>query len=406
MKTTFSKFILIVSLTCSTQLHSQGYQSNFQGQPQIAMGSTGSALPQDASAFFYNPGSASFLEKSSISIGGTGVFAKVAFEESNSKEVNYSNSPVGTPFTAYFAYKKNEKSKSVYGLGIYTPFGSTISYENDWIGRYALQSLKLKSIYIQPSYSYQVTDKIGIGLGLIYALGEVELQRAIPLNSDSYANLSGKTTGFGFNAGVYFKASEKWSFAATYKSKIQMDITDGDAVFVVPSGVESNFPNGKFTSSLPLPAVSTVGASFKPNEKLTFATDINYIEWKAYDSLIFDYETNTTSLVDTRSAREYKNTFAFRMGAQYQLTEKLKVRAGVVYGLTPVPDGRLTPETPDNNRVNFSTGFSYSLSEKFKIDASVLYTTFKREDTNLETQLSGTFKTIAIAPGLSITYQF
>jgi long-chain fatty acid transport protein len=406
MKTTYSKFILIVCLTCSLQLFSQGYQSNFQGQAQIAMGSTGSALPQDASAFFYNPGSASFLEKSSISVGGTGVFAKVAFEESASKQVEYSNSPVGTPFTAYFAYKHKEDSKAVYGLGVYTPFGSTISYENDWIGRYALQSLKLKSIYIQPSFSYKVSDKIGLGVGIIYALGEVELQRAIPINPDSYANLSGKTNGFGFNAGIYFKASEKWSFAATYKSKIQMNIDEGNAVFVVPSSVASSFPNGKFTSSLPLPAVTTIGASFKLNEKLTFASDINYIEWKAYDSLIFDYETNTTSLLDTKSAREYKNTFAFRLGSQYQLTEKLKLRAGIVFGLTPVPDGRLTPETPDNNRINYSAGFSYSFNEKFKIDASVLYTTFKRTDTNLETQLSGTFKTIAIAPGLSLTYQF
>lgn len=406
MKTTYSKFILIVCLTCSLQLFSQGYQSNFQGQAQIAMGSTGSALPQDASAFFYNPGSASFLEKSSISIGGTGVFAKVAFEESTSKLVEHSNSPIGTPFTAYFAYKHKEDSKAVYGLGVYTPFGSTISYENDWIGRYALQSLKLKSIYIQPSFSYKVSDKIGLGVGIIYALGEVELQRAIPINSDSYANLSGKTNGFGFNAGIYFKATEKWSFAATYKSKIQMNIDEGNAVFVVPSSVASSFPNGKFTSSLPLPAVTTIGASFKPNEKLTFASDINYIEWKAYDSLIFDYETNTTSLLDTKSAREYKNTFAFRLGAQYQLTEKWKLRAGIVFGLTPVPDGRVTPETPDNNRINYSAGFSYSFNEKFKIDASVLYTTFKRTDTNLETQLSGTFKTIAIAPGLSLTYQF
>lgn len=406
MKTTYSKFILIVCLTCSLQLFSQGYQSNFQGQTQIAMGSTGSALPQDASAFFYNPGSASFLEKSSISIGGTGVFAKVAFQESNSKQVEHSNSPIGTPFTAYFAYKQKEESKAVYGLGIYTPFGSTISYDNDWIGRYALQSLKLKSIYIQPSFSYKITDKIGLGAGIIYALGEVELQRAIPLNSDSYANLSGKTTGFGFNAGIYFKATEKLSFAATYKSKIQMNIDEGDAVFVVPSSVASSFPNGKFTSSLPLPAVTTIGASFKANEKLTLATDINYIEWKAYDSLIFDYDTNTTSLLDTKSAREYKNTFAFRLGGQYQLTENWKVRAGIVFGLTPVPDGRVTPETPDNNRINYSAGFCYSFNEKFKIDASVLYTTFKRTDTNLETQLSGTFKTIAIAPGLSLTYQF
>jgi hypothetical protein len=270
----------------------------------------------------------------------------------------------------------------------------------------------------------QVKKKIDerIAIGGILRSWQENINISYVSQTPSYIRISDRTTSLsgmfeyffgnrispfiGADAGIYFKASEKWSFAATYKSKIQMNIDEGNAVFVVPSSVASSFPNGKFTSSLPLPAVTTIGASFKLNHRLTFASDINYIEWKAYDSLIFDYETNTTSLLDTKSARGYKNTFAFRLGSQYQLNKKLKLRAGIVFGLTPVPYGRVTPETPDNNRINYSVGFGYSFTEKFKIDASVLYTTFKREDTNLETLLSGTFKTIAIAPGLSLTYLF
>lgn len=402
-----NRYILLLSVVylSTNTVYAQGYQSNFQGQTQIAMGSAGSALPQDAASQFYNPGSSCFLEKSSVQLGATGVKANITFQEAGSNSTYNSNSPLGTPFAIYGVYKKSE-SKLAAGMGIYTPFGSTVSYENDWAGRYALRSLELKSIYFQPTVSYKITDKIGLGAGLVFALGSVTLERAIPINTDSYARLSGKTNAFGFNTGIYFKATDKLAFAATYKSKVQMNISEGEATFFVPESVAANFPNGKFTSSLPLPSVVTLGSAYKASDKLHFALDINYISWKAYDSLIFDYETNTTSLLDTKSARIYENSFAFRIGAQYKLNESWKLRAGLVYGLSPVPEGRVTPETPDNNRINYSIGTHYKLSEHFQFDLSVFYTNIKRTDTNTETQLSGTYKTIAIAPGINITYQF
>jgi long-chain fatty acid transport protein len=122
--------------------------------------------------------------------------------------------------------------------------------------------------------------------------------------------------------------------------------------------------------------------------------------------LAFDYEQNTASLLDTKSPRNYKSIFAIRGGAQYQLTKKLDVRLGGGFGFTPVPEGSVTPETPDANRAYITGGLTYRFSDKFSMDASIYYTQLKRTATNTETNLYGTYRTIAIAPGFSLIYKW
>ena len=70
-----------------------------------------------------------------------------------------------------------------------------------------------------------------------------------------------------------------------------------------------------------------------------------------------------------------KNTIAIRTGAQYKLTTKIAARLGFAYGITPVQNGYVTPETPDANRINYTAGLGYELGKHFKLDASFLFTT-------------------------------
>lgn len=403
------KLILILIFVPFFQ-YAQGFQVNLQGQKQQGMGGAGTAFMQDAASLFFNPGGASFVNGTSIILGVTPTIARGAFLDANTNQVSRTNSPIGTPFAAYGLFEFKDSSKLKLGLAIYTPFGSTVKWEDKWTGRFALTQLELKAIFIQPTISYKINKKLGIGIGFIYATGKVDLQKDIPIidaNGD-YANaeLSGKAHGYGFNAGIYFKPIEKLSVGLTYRSKVDMNVNDGQATFKVPASVAGNFPDGKFKSKLPLPSVTTLGFSFKATQKLDFALDVNYVGWKAYDTLSFDYENNTTSLIDTKSARMYKNTFAFRGGAQYKINSHLAARVGLAYGITPVQNGYVTPETPDANRVNYTAGIGYELGKHLKIDASFLFTHLKRTDTNIETNLSGTFKTNVVAPGISIGYKF
>ena len=185
-----------------------------------------------------------------------------------------------------------------------------------------------------------------------------------------------------------------------------MKVSNGTATFTVPPSLGTNFPTGPFSSSLSLPSVLTLGFSDSLTSKLTLALDINYIGWKCYDTLAFDYKTNTTALLDTKLPRDYQNTFAFRIGAQYRVTDKIIARAGVNLELTPIKSGYVTPELPDANRVNFALGIGYKINSHFVVDASYTYENFKRTDNNTALQLNGTYKTYLSAPGLALTYKF
>jgi len=366
-------------------------------------------LMQDASALFFNPGGASFIHSNEISLNVTPTFGNTSFLENNTNATANTTSPVGTPFSLYGLYQIKDSSKLKLGLAVYTPFGSTVEWEDEWVGRFALTRLQLVSIFVQPTISYRLTDKIGIGAGFIYSYGKVNLQKDLPIQDASgeygTAELDGSGNGFGFNVGLFFKLTKHANFSITYRSKVDMNVKSGDATFNVPSSLEDKFPSGKFSSSLPLPAVFTFGLGITPNERLSIALDANYTDWTAYDTLAFDYENNTESLEDTKSARRYVGSIAVRLGAQYKINEKIKARAGFAYAISPVLTDYVTPETPDANRFNFTIGLGYQLSEKFILDASLLFTQFTREATNLETGLSGTFKTRVYAPGIQITYK-
>lgn len=406
-----SKISLSAVLLLGAQAwYAQGYQVNLQGQVQTAMGGAGTANVQDGAILFFNPGGTSFLKGNAIDLGASATISKVQFLDKYTNQKAETVSPMSTPFGAYAAFGKGDSAKLKYGLAVYTPFGSTVQWEDGWMGRYALTRLQLQAIFFQPTISYRINSKIGIGAGFVYANGKVNLQKDIPVVDNAgnvgHAELNGKASGMGFNAGVYAQLTDKFSAGLTYRSQVNMKVEDGDATFTVPASLAANFPNGKFTSSLPLPQVVTLGLAYKLSDKLKLALDVNYVGWSAYDTLAFDYATNTTSLVDTKSARRYKNSVAFRCGAQYMVTEQFAVRAGIAYALSPVQDGYVTPETPDANRINGTVGIGYAINKSFGLNASFLFTTFKREATNFETNLTGTFKTVATIPGLSLFYKF
>ena len=403
-------YLSILFITIAFVSFCQGFQVNFQGQKQQGMGCSGTALFQDGASLFYNPGSTAFAKETSINIATTPIFANVLYVDSATGQGYRTKNPVGTPFSAYCLFNLKKIPSLKLGLAVYTPFGSTVQWENNWIGRFALTRLELKAIFIQPTISYKINEKIGIGAGFILSTGNVNLQKDIPVQDSignyAHAELAGKALGFGYNVGVHYDITDKFSVGITYRSKVQMNLDNGQATFTVPASLSSNFPNGKFTGGLPLPQVTTIGFAYKASEKCKIVLDINHVGWKAYDTLAFDYANNTTSLLDTKSARNYKSIFAFRGGVSYNLIKNLEVRTGGGFGFTPVQNGYVTPETPDANRAYGTFGLGYLFGTHFSMDLSLYYTHLKRTDKNSETNLNGTFTTNAIAPGIAIVYKF
>ncbi len=404
-------FLSASLLSVSEAAWAGGYQVNLQGQRQIGMGNTGVAFTNDASSIFFNPGAVARMPKSGVVLGGSFIFSKVKYLSATTNTVHETESPTGTPFALYAAYKINDKMAA--GLGVYTPFGSSVKWTDGWEGRYALESIKLQAITVQPTFSYKINDMISVGAGLTYTFGSVALTRGVPLTaadgSLSRVTLEGKGSGIGFNLGVSAELNEKLSIGASYRSASAVGVQNGSATFTVPGSVASNFPNANFEASLPLPSVISLGAAYRPSEKLLVSAEVNYVGWSAYKELKFKYDTLIAGSSESVSKRNYKNAFIFKLGLEYAIKENLFVRAGTYFDQSPVPDGYMTAETPDSNTLGYSFGIGYKIGEAINIDASVLFVDrAKRENVAAPdaNTLSGTFHAGAVIPGISVGINF
>jgi long-chain fatty acid transport protein len=406
--------LLFISLCLTSAIAiAGGFQINLQGQKQSGMGHTGTGLLLDNAAILFNPGAVSFLDSlRGISLGASFIIPRTTYLEPYPG--SYTENMVkhtGTPFTLYAVYKFKKTAKWNVGLGIYTPFGSRVQWPDNWKGQFLIREINLKTIFIQPTASFKLNDKIGIGVGFIYATGGFSLRKGIPiqdtLGNYGEGNLKGKASGYGFNAGIYFQATDKLSIGIDYRSEVAVKVDGGTAEFEVPSSIDKYFPSTTFSTKIRLPQTLTLGLGYVATPKLKLALDVNYVGWKSYDSLIIDFEDNTDKLADIHSPRMYQNSFIYRIGAQYALKEKWDVRLGAYFDSSPVKAGYLTPETPDANKIGITGGVTFHVTKMIHVDASLLYIEgMKRTDTNLETDFGGTFKSKAVVPGVSLEWNF
>ncbi|GAF03179.1 putative outer membrane protein precursor [Saccharicrinis fermentans DSM 9555 = JCM 21142] len=400
---------MIILTVLSIHIYAEGYQVNVQSQKNTAMGHTGTGLLLGTSSIHFNPGALGFMQKDfEFSFGGTAVFSKVSYSQKGSNYQSETDSPIGTPFYAYAAKKINEKL--VLGIGLTTPYGNSLAWEDDWAGRYLIQNISLSAIVAQPTLSYRLSDKWGIGIGAMVVFGSVDLNRALPVDGTVPGSVSmeGSTTALGFNVGAFFKASPQLSLGLNYRSKVTMEMEGGDADFTVPSALRIYFPSGnKFDAELPLPANLTLGVGYQINDKVTLAADFQYVFWDAYKELYFDFETNTSLLADSPNPRNYENTLIYRLGAEYKQSENLILRAGIYFDETPVSEDYLNPETPGMNKIGMSTGASYMLNDKLTVDLSLLFIVgLDRDASYLPANFSGTYDSQAFLPGVGLTYSF
>ncbi|NBG64627.1 OmpP1/FadL family transporter [Acidiluteibacter ferrifornacis] len=389
-----------------------GFQVNLQGNKQTGMGHLGTALTQGASNVYFNPGSMTFLENDfSSELGASFILSEVAFQDQSTGVTERTDNPLGTPFYVYGNYKINEKLAA--GLAVYTPFGSTIDWGENWSGKEQIQDIKLQAIFIQPTISYKLTEKLGFGAGLNVVLGSVELNRNIggPVGNNNTVNLEGSTTAYGFNTGLYFQATEDLSIGLTYRSQVDVELEEGDATFDVHPAVRAlGVDDTKFSATLPLPATTTLGFGYKVNDKLLVSLEGSFVQWSAYESLDFDFEDNSPALTDSENPRNYEDAVIIRVGAQYAATEKLDVRAGFYYDQSPVQDEYFSPETPNSDNLGFTTGASFEANDNFGIDVSLLFIVGTERESSYPVGTNGSFggkyASRSFIPGIGLHYNF
>lgn len=383
-----------------------GYQVRLQGQKQNGMGLIGTSMNFGASSIFYNPGALSMMKTEySFDLGSSIIKSHVLYQSSASSYQSETDNPLSFPSYFYGATKLSDRL--TLGLGFYTPYGSTSQWPDDWAGNNLIQKISLQAFFIQPTISYKFTDKLSFGVGLVLVQGNVDLKKALPYSSDSYVNLKGSDFNIGFNAGLFYQATEKLSIGLDYRSQVKMNVNGGQAVFYIPESLESIVsPTNTFSAELPLPANLDFGISYQITDRFLAALEVNYVMWSVYKELSFEFEENG-DLLNNTNKREYSDTFIPRIGLEYVLNDMFTFRGGAYYDSTPTNPNYFTPETVSLDTYAYTFGISIQATQNLGVDLTYLGTHGIESEKMYEpAQFGGTYKTAAAIFGFGINYNF
>jgi long-chain fatty acid transport protein len=264
--------------------------------------------------------------------------------------------------------------KVAVGLAVTAPYSFTTNYDADSWARYSADKTKLRTFDIQPSVAVAVTDWLRVGAAaniehVDASLGNY-LPNLSPLLPDGHQNLKGKGWDVGWSAGVQIHEGPV-TLGFAYKSAIKHKL-DGTVTIEGlqgPLAGQNAVIDAKAQFSTPWQAIAGVRAQLSP--KLTFNGQIVRMGWSEFDTI------DVGAPLNTAIPENYRNTWTWAMGLDYDVTPQWTVRTGFQRGQTPTQNGNRDARVPDSNRWNFSAGTSYAMSKAFTIDAAASYITFK-----------------------------
>ena len=203
----------------------EGYQVNAQSTKQAGMGHVGAAMKLGAESMHFNPAGLVFMDKSvDLSVGVSGVFAHAKFENGDYEAKN-DVSP-STPLYVYAGFKIYDNLAA--GVSINTPYGSGITWGDNWKGSHLIQEISLKAFNIQPTISWKITDKLSIGAGLMMEFGNIQLNRAVigpGISADAFEvgdEVYAQFATAGFDMGRISHRTDKWHIDLWECNRLQL----------------------------------------------------------------------------------------------------------------------------------------------------------------------------------------
>jgi len=438
----FMKRFLIGAMTAlsAMSMMAEGYQINTLSAKQLGMGHTGTALKLGSESMIFNPAALGFSNRTlDISGSVTGIKA-IATADYNGGKYQTKNG-ISTPMAINASFRIYDNFQA--GISFYTPYGSAIDWTKDWPGAELNQKVNLKVFTVQPTFAWRITPKLSVGAGLMISWGNVNLDKAlvsgrsfdalmgamgVPSNLGESAaasvNLKGTSdVALGANVGIMYDINSKWTVGADFRTRMQMKVPAGIAQVDYATETARKVLEQKvglineanFSAAMPCPYVLNVGASFKPDERLTLAADVQLTGWKTYRTLNIEFPDNIKDF-SQHITKDYRNAMAYKIGAQYALTDRFDLRAGLMIDTTPVNKNYYNPETPGMTKIEPTVGFSFRPIERLSIDFSFMYIAGTGEDDakctymDLLTRQPVTFEADyhvhAFAPAIGINYAF
>lgn len=460
--------------------NASGYRFGSQSVSGQGTADSNTAEAADASTIFANPAGLSRLEGTQFSGGITAVVPHSTYDDAGSKRYgnvgstggaahqdDYAPNAVAAP-SLYISHKLNDQW--AVGFGTFVPYGAKLDYDNNWAGRYALTSIDLKSVTLNPSVSFKLNERHSFGFGIDAEFMKAKLGQgvdvpgsimflaanaanpaiaarraallqaivakggnpaALAAAKDGHATMDGKDWGVGFNLGYMFNLTQDTRFGLSYRSSIHHKLK-GDAVWdfstvtadpVVNAVLQASSRKTNSPALVDIKTPETLSASVfsQVDDKLAVMADLTWSRHSRMEDLHIQFVGTTEG--DEVIRQQWKNTMRASLGMNYKLNDAWLLRAGVAIDESPVDKAALRhPALPDSDRKQISFGANWKVTANSSIDLAYSYLKFDDASTTYQNQCStlagpgtctgngettiGTWKTHMSLVGLSYNYKF
>jgi long-chain fatty acid transport protein len=368
----------------SFKAYGAGFQIPNQSLRAVGIAGAGIAYTPGPDSAYYNPANMSYLEdKLAVEASLTTLILPSVKYTDNRSPLLDGSSDSELFFLPQFHIASPKYNDFNFGFSLTYPYGLTKGWKQPYPAA-TVSRFSLLVVEANPSLAYSVSEQVSIagGVRAIYSKGEVKssvtnppFEALAPLDSLN-RDLDGDDYQAGYNLAATFRPSRQLSFAATYKSRVNLDL-EGDAELTALVGqIPVAGYDGSGQLELPLPAVFSLAAAYTLGD-ITVEVVWNRTFWSAVQELDFEYAQSFTGTAfdgfDRPLPKDWDDSDALRLGISYEVTAKFATTFGFAIDKTPVKEETLGFELPDSDAYMYCLGFQYKYTDNLTLGLSYMY---------------------------------
>jgi len=329
----------------------------------------------DAATIIHNPASATRIEGSQL-FGSVGaLIPEIEFDVKESERFigNGDGGQAGLVAPAASMAYVFDNGWNNWGTGISLEglAGAGLDYDDDWVGRYKATEVNLLVMALGVTLAYQVTDRLSIGVKPQIYYSTLTQKLSLPISllpgkSDVRVKLDGDDSGFGgmvgatyeFNAGTRVGIGWQSSFDIEFDGELELN---GNAV----DGREF-----ETDTELTMAQNIRVALHHDVNDRLGLDFTVGWDNWEELDNIFISIKGAGGAPL----AIDWKDTYHYAAGFQYQLNDAWDITAGMAYDTNVVDASARVPELPVDEQIRYNAGARYHLSDTLSLGGYVNYT--------------------------------
>lgn len=376
----------------ATSSHAGGFQLTEQNASGLGNAYAGQgASAQDASTLFFNPAGMTKLPGKNAVGALNAIRPSAKFTNNGSTNAPLQPTPGGSGGdagdlafvpSAYLSWQLSPQFFA--GVGIGAPFGLKTEYDTNFVGRFHAIESELKTININPSVAYKVSDMLSIGAGVNYQRADATLSNAVNYSAAAFgaggapalaavggpgrqgiATVEGNDTGWGYNLGAMIDLNPQTRIGLAYRSSVKYTLEGSVAFSDRPALLAAGLPDGPVRADVELPATASLSLFHRVNPRWDVLADVGWTDWSVLKSL--DVRRGSGALLST-TPLNWKDTWRAGFGANYHHNDQWTLRFGVAYDQSPVEAADRSPRVPDQDRKWVAVGAQYRVSRQLALD--------------------------------------